>query len=191
MLERIGPSGPYHEEMQDILADVKDIESIVRGVLDFAHPGKSQVREVAIGDVVKEVLRFSKLPLRHQDIRLRTNLRKPATRVKVDAVQMRQVFFNIIRNACDAMPEGGELRVSTSRPAGTNRQVRVDVEDTGPGIAKEHMEFIFDPFFSARHDGTGLGLAICRKIVEGHGGRIEVKSTPGKGARFGVVLPTV
>jgi len=89
------------------------------------------------------------------------------------------------------MPEGGELRVTTSRlRAGSGKgHVRVEVEDTGRGIAEEHLERIFDPFFSARRGGTGLGLAISRKIVESYGGRIEAKSQPGKGTTFGVVLP--
>jgi len=191
MLERIGRSDPFHEEMQDILADVKDIEGIVSKVLDFAHPSKSQVREGPIEGIVKEVLRFSKMPLRRRNIRLRTDLEKPSARVKVDVSQMKQVFFNIIRNACDAMPGGGELRVSTTHPTTRSGFVRVEVEDTGRGIAEEHLERIFDPFFSMQREGTGLGLAISRKIVEEHGGRIEVKSKPGKGARFGIVLPTV
>ncbi len=191
ILERIKPSDPFHEEMQDILADEKDIEGIVSQVLDFAHPSKPQVQEGLIEDIVNEVLRFSKMPLRRQGIQLRTNLKKSAATVRVDVSQMKQVFFNIVRNACDAMPEGGELRVSTSQPSGEDRCVRVEVEDTGRGIAKEHLERIFDPFFSMNREGTGLGLAISRKIVESHGGRIEVKSRPGKGTKFGVVLPAV
>jgi two-component system sensor histidine kinase AtoS len=67
----------------------------------------------------------------------------------------------------------------------------VEVEDTGRGIAEEHLERIFDPFFSLNREGTGLGLAISRKIIENHGGRIEVKSKPGKGTKFGIILPTV
>lgn len=191
MLEKLGPAGPYREEMQDILADVADIEGIVTRVLDFAHPRKSQVRVVAIDDIVTEVLRFSKLPLRHHNIRLRANLKKPSAKVKVDVSQIKQVFFNIVRNACDAMPGGGELRVSTTPPSAGSQCARVEIEDTGKGIAKEHVKRVFDPFFSTRPDGTGLGLAISRKIVEGHGGRIEIKSMPGKGARFCIVLPAV
>jgi len=191
MMERIGAADPFYEEMQDILADVENIEGIVSKVLDFAHPSKSQVREVLIDDVVKEVLRFSRMPLRRQGIRLLTSLSKPPARVRVDVSRMKQVLFNIVRNACEAMPEGGELRVSTTRLAPGKRHVRVDVEDTGRGIAKDYLERIFDPFFSMHREGTGLGLAISRKIIESHGGRIEVSSEPGKGAKFGVVLPSV
>jgi PAS domain S-box-containing protein len=190
MLERISPSEPFHEEMQDILADVKDIEGIVSKVLDFAHPSKSQIREAPVEDIVTEVLRFSRLPLRRQNVRLHVDLKKPSARVKVDVSQVKQVFFNIIRNACDAMPEGGELRVSTTYRRAGDRHVRVDVTDTGRGVTADHLKRIFDPFFSTHREGTGLGLAISRKIIEEHGGSIEVKSEPGKGATFGIVLPT-
>jgi signal transduction histidine kinase len=191
MLENIGPSERFREEVQDILADVVSIEGIVSKVLDFAHPSKSQVHEGPIEDVVEEVLRFSKMLLRRQGIRLLISLDKSPANVSVDASQMKQVFFNIVRNACEAMSEGGELRVTTSRlRAGSGKgHVRVEVEDTGRGIAEEHLERIFDPFFSVRRGGTGLGLAISRKIVESYGGRIEAKSQLGKGTTFGVVLP--
>jgi signal transduction histidine kinase len=200
---RLGRPDRFGEEMQDILADVQSIESIVKKVLDFAHPNKPQVRACAVEDFVKETLRFSKMPLRRQGIRLVVDLSASA-RVRVDVSQMKQVLFNILRNARDAMPGGGELRVSTrngtirskepdlraTRLSG-NGHVRVEVEDTGRGIAEEYLERIFDPFFSMHREGSGLGLAISRKIVENHGGRIEVRSRPGKGTRFAVVLPTV
>ena len=212
------------EEMQDILADVRSIESIVKRVLDFAHPNKRQVRGCPVEDIVKEVLRFSRMPLRRQGIRLVTDLNAPA-RVRVNVSQMKQVLFNIVRNACDAMPGGGELRVSTTTLSDNGNQqgcagysgsevltthpskpscpslfktsspgkgrVRVEVEDTGRGIPGEYLTRIFDPFFSLHPRGTGLGLAISRKIVESHGGRIEVKSRPGEGTKFGIVLPAV
>jgi PAS domain S-box-containing protein len=184
-----GPAGQFHEEMLDVLADVHSIENIVSKVLDFAHPGKSQIREAPVDDIVKDVLRFSRMPLRRLDIRLSTDFDEPSAKVRVDVSQIQQVLFNIVRNACEAMPDGGELRVSTSCPAGDNGHVRVEVEDTGRGIAKEYLERIFDPFFSMHREGTGLGLAISRKIVENHGGRIEVKSKLGKGTKFAIVLP--
>ncbi len=131
-----GPAGQFHEEMLDVLADVHSIESIVSKVLDFAHPGKSKVLKTPVHDIVQEVLRFSRMPLRRQNIRLSTDFAESTARVKVDVSQIQQVLFNIVRNACEAMPKGGELRVSTARLAADNGHVRVEVEDTGRGIAK-------------------------------------------------------
>jgi two-component system sensor histidine kinase AtoS len=186
-----GPAEQFHEEMVDVLADVHSIESIVNKVLDFAHPGKSKIVEAPVDELVKDVLRYSRMPLRRQNILLSTNFGESTTKVKMDVAQIQQVLLNIIRNACEAMPKGGELRVSTSCLAADKEHVRVEVEDTGGGIAKEHHERIFDPFFSMHREGTGLGLAISRKIVENHGGRIVVKSELGKGTQFAIVLPAV
>lgn len=193
MMENIKPKERFHEEIQDILADVQNIEDVARRVLDFAHPSKSYVREEPIEGVVEEVLRFSKMPLRRQGIRLLTDLNKSPAKVRMDVSQIKQVIFNIVRNACEAMPEGGELRIHTARSGfgRSNGHIRLEIEDTGRGIAEEHLERIFDPFFSLNREGTGLGLAISRKIIENHGGRIEVKSKLGKGTKFGIVLPAV
>ena len=139
MMEKIDPSGPFHEEVRDILADVSAIEDIVSAVLDFAHPSKPQVRETLIEDIVAEVLRFSRMPLRRQGIRLLTDLGKHPARVRVDVSQMKQVFFNIVRDAREAMPEGGELHVSTTQLPVGNGHIRVEVEDTGRGIAEQYL----------------------------------------------------
>lgn len=122
---------------------------------------------------------------------LHTDFDPSAPRVKVDIAQMKQVIFNIVRNACDSMSSGGELRVSITQSSHPERQVRVEVEDTGQGIEEQYLDRIFDPFFSLQRTGTGLGLAISKKIVENHKGRIEVKSKPKNGANFGIVLPTI
>ena len=106
-----------------------------------------------------------------------------------DAYYLRQVFENLVRNAREAM-EGQEapprVEVSVERLAG-NAEVRVT--DNGPGIAPENLQRIFQPFVSTKGKGMGLGLAICREIVEGHGGRMDVDSTPGEGTTFLVTLP--
>jgi two-component system sensor histidine kinase AtoS len=157
------------------------------------------------------------MPLQRQGIKLTTDLHV-SDKVRVDVSQMKQVLFNIFRNARDAMPKGGELRVSTGRGTIRSKEsdlrardgtidskesdlrastptsyetVYVEVEDTGRGIESQYLERIFDPFFTMHREGSGLGLAISRKIVENHGGTIEVESEPGKGTRFAVVLPTV
>jgi len=191
LIEQIGPKGPFREEMQDILADVQAIEQIVSKVLDFAHPSKSCVRKLPIEDTVEEVLKLSRLRLRRQGIQLSTDLCKSPVKVNADVSQMKQVLFNIVRNACEAMPDGGELRVSTAKLRAGGKQVRVVVEDTGHGIAEEFLDHIFNPFFTMHRQGTGLGLAISRRIIENHGGQIDVESVLGKGTKFGISLPAI
>jgi signal transduction histidine kinase len=103
-----------------------------------------------------------------------------------DENQLRQAFLNLLRNAAEAMPEGGTLEVELLRQAG---QARVRIRDTGTGIAADNLPRIFDPFFSTKHGGTGLGLALTQQIIGEHGGRIEVDSELGAGTTFTVWLP--
>jgi signal transduction histidine kinase len=108
--------------------------------------------------------------------------------VEVDVSRIKQVFLNIINNAVYVMPDGGSLTIRTTA---TSRSVRVDFQDTGPGIAPEHRDRIFDPFFTTKPEvsGTGLGLSVSLGIVQSHGGTIEVESEVGKGTTFTVALP--
>jgi signal transduction histidine kinase len=103
-----------------------------------------------------------------------------------DREQLKQAFLNLVLNALQAMPEGGTLTIGTET---TDGQLRIRFTDTGQGIPQENLERIFNPFFTTRQEGTGLGLAITHRIVQGHGGRIEVQSRLGAGTTFTVVLP--
>jgi signal transduction histidine kinase len=111
-------------------------------------------------------------------------------RIPIDLVRMMQVFTNLFLNAIQAVSRGGEVAVSTrlERKA-RKRSVQVTVADNGKGISPEQRASIFEPFYTTRSDGTGLGLTIVKKIVEQHGGRIEVESHEGKGSRFTILLP--
>jgi signal transduction histidine kinase len=107
--------------------------------------------------------------------------------VAADESQIRQALLNLLRNAKEAMPGGGRIRLSASRtPDG---QVRLVLADSGPGISPENLASIFEPFFSTKVKGTGLGLALVQQIVSEHGGRIEVDCPPGGGTAFAILLP--
>ena len=99
---------------------------------------------------------------------------------------MQRVFINLIKNAIEAMPEGGKLIIGTSE---VNDSVEFSFSDTGIGIPKENMEKIFTPLFTTKTKGMGLGLPICKRMIEAHGGSISAESTVGKGATFKVVIP--
>jgi signal transduction histidine kinase len=100
---------------------------------------------------------------------------------------MRQALLNLALNACQAMPEGGTLRI-TCRPTSRAR-VEIDVEDTGVGIAPENLQKIFDLYFTTKEKGSGIGLSMVYRTVQLHDGAVEVQSTPGRGTRFRLVLP--
>ncbi len=100
--------------------------------------------------------------------------------------QIKQVFLNLVLNAVEAMPSGGELRITTEREDGS---IRVSFCDTGVGMPPEVLRQLFEPFFSTKPDGTGLGLAVSHEIITQQGGRLEAESKPGKGSRMTVTLP--
>jgi two-component system sensor histidine kinase HydH len=106
--------------------------------------------------------------------------------VKADARQFRQVLWNLLGNAADATSAGGRVQVRLARH---NDQVLLEVSDSGEGIGADDLKRIFDPFFTTKEQGTGLGLAIVHRIVEAHGGELSVRSNPGHGSTFRVVLP--
>ncbi len=107
-----------------------------------------------------------------------------------DSRQISIVLANLVRNANDAMPDGGRLSICAEpHQEGGSRWVRLTVADSGPGISAEQIYRIFEPFFSTKVRGIGLGLAICRAIVDNHGGKLRVSSTPGDGSRFSVTVP--
>ena len=117
-------------------------------------------------------------------------LGEPLPAVRGSANKLQQVFLNLFLNARDAMPTGGMLEVRT---AAHNGSVEVEVADTGAGIAREHIHRIFDPFFTTKASGrgTGLGLSVSYGIIKEHSGKIDVRSTPGKGTSFHVEFPAV
>jgi signal transduction histidine kinase len=118
----------------------------------------------------------------------------PQVVIQGDAKRMRQVFWNLLINACQAMPDGGEITVSTmpmSRRDDDSGWCEIVVKDTGLGIDHEYLDKIFDPFFTTKTGGTGLGLAIVDRIIEDHGGIIDVESATGRGTKFRIRLPVL
>lgn len=161
--------------------------AIVRNLLQFARQREPKIEPVDVRAVLEEALSLLSNRLAIQGIELGRDL-APVPEVPADAGQLRQVFVNILLNACEAMGAGGRLTV-TARADGAGEGVAVAIADTGPGIAPDHLPRIFDPFFSTKEKGTGLGLSVAYGIVQRHGGRIEVQSRPGEGTTMTVWLP--
>lgn len=124
---------------------------------------------------------------RLQGVRIRRELAELPP-IPGDESQLKQLFLNLLMNALQAMPEGGELSVETALPA-SGQLACAAVSDTGCGMSEEVLERIFDPFFTTKHEGTGLGLSVAYAIVERHRGQINVRSTPGKGTSVTVKFP--
>lgn len=173
---------------QRITADCARIDQIVRGLLDYARPHPYHGTNADIRQVVAATLDLLTQQGACKHLRIAMNVDDGLPPVLADPNQLQQVIVNLLLNGRDAIEQGGELHVAAHLAGGN---VRIDVVDTGSGIAEEHVKHIFDPFFTTKPPGrgTGLGLAVSARIIEGFNGRLTVTSTPGKGSCFSMVLP--
>jgi len=170
-----------------IIDEVNGLNKLTTEFLDFARPMELELKCVSVNEVVDKTLQLMSVHITDSNVVGKEELDPSAPQIRADEDQLEQVLRNIVLNALQAMPGGGMLTVSTGRgPAGG---AYMSVADTGTGIAKENLERIFLPFVTTKTKGTGLGLSVVQKIVENHGGRIEVASELGKGSTFTVFLP--
>jgi len=178
---------PDDREHLDIaLEELARLDRSVAEILDFAKPVKLAAQKIDLADVIETTARGLSPVLSERKIALRTELGDELPSVQGDPQRLRQVLVNLVGNAADASQPGTEVTV---RARQSDAGVAIEVEDHGRGIGELDLPRIFEPFFTTRPDGTGLGLAICHKLVKAHGGDIEVRSTPGKGSTFTVLLP--
>jgi len=170
---------------QIVLKETGRLNGIIREFLEYARPAPLSRMSVNVAEAVDEVLVL--LEHRATPGTLKT-VREfaPAVTWSVDVQQFRQAVWNLCLNAVQAMPEGGELRVTIAPVAG---RLLVRITDTGEGIAPDDLGHIFEPFFSTRPDGSGIGLALVHRIVQDHGGEIDVQSRPGHGSTFTITVP--
>lgn len=191
---------PAREFIGIILEEVERLNRVVGSVLDLARPSDKAVLPVDVNGVVRRTLQVLSAEQSQEEIEITPSLASDLPRVAIDPEQLRQVLMNLIRNAMQAVQLKGKVNVSTrvrfgrgTRPGHSKGEaeafVEITVADTGPGISRTVLEKLFLPFFTTKEKGTGLGLAISQRIVQGAGGRIEVRSFEGKGSTFTVVLP--
>jgi len=174
----------FDEGTQAIGEEVRRLKRIVEEFSRFARLPAPERTPVAPDDLVGSVLAL--FPSAPAGVTLRRELAPGLPPVWADRDQALQVLLNLVRNALDAMPGGGQLSLGARLDGG---EVAITVSDTGPGIAAEDLPHLFEPYFTRKEGGTGLGLAIAQRIAEEHGGRLEVASSLGAGATFTLWLP--
>ena len=177
------------EDIEVIRRQARRIAEIVGGLLTFSRPSALQMQELDLNSLVTECLALLSPKFYARNIQVHCSLDKALPVVSADPNRLEQVFVNILNNAIEAMPQGGQVTVATG--VRTGKEVCVRVSDTGEGIAAEDLEKVFDPFFTTKQPGrgTGLGLSVSYGIVRDHKGRIEVASSPRQGTTFQVILP--
>ena len=170
--------------------EIGRIEGLIQQLLDFAKPSPPSFRETDINRLIEDTLSLLSNQLQAHKIAVHKHLASSIQHLSVDRNQIKQALLNILLNAIDAMPGGGQLTVSSSSEGGVHRtSYIVTIADTGSGIAPEDLKHIFEPFFSKKASGTGLGLAITQSIIEEHKGKIKVTSTLSEGTTFIIELP--
>ena len=168
--------------------EVQRLIDLVQRMLDFYRPSSEGKGPVDLHVVLDDVLTLAGKRIQHGNVMVHRDATDPLPPVLGLTNQLKQVFLNIIINAVEAMPEGGDLRIDTGWDE-QRGEVSVSFADAGAGIPLSELADIFDPFYTSKPKGTGLGLSISHGIIERHGGRIEVKSEVGKGSTFAVHLP--
>ena len=166
--------------------EVARLDTIIRQFLGAIRPAQLDRRLENINHLVQESVRFLEAEIADRNIIVETELRADLPLLEVDRTQIKQAFFNVIRNAFQAMKAGGILRVRTNMD---DRFVSVTFADTGGGIPEKEMSKIFEPYFTTKAGGSGLGLLIVRRIVREHGGEIELLNDDGKGLSLTMKLP--
>jgi signal transduction histidine kinase len=174
------------EHVEIIEGEVRRLDGVVQGFLKFTRPEDLRLQPVRLSGLFEGILPVVEPEARKNSVRLVLDCPASLPPVNGDAGMLRQAFLNLAINACQAMPHGGTLRIECA-PASKQR-VEVRVQDTGVGIKPEHLDKIFDLYFTTKDHGTGIGLSMVYRIVQLHDGDIEVESTPGRGTTFRVLL---
>jgi signal transduction histidine kinase len=175
------------EYLSKMESEINRCSKIIRNLLDFARQKEPMLKLVDINQVIEQVLAMVSHQAQIQKIEVVKEFTPSLPKVIADFDQLQQVFTNLTLNAIQAMPDGGKL---TLRSSVVDTEVKIDVQDTGCGIAKENMTKLFTPFFTTKEKGkgVGLGLAVVHGIIERHKGRIKVQSELGKGTTFSIYL---
>jgi PAS domain S-box-containing protein len=188
--EQANKSDPRKQELQTITREALRARGIIRNLLDFARQSQAKVVEVDINELLQSSVSLLRHVMDMKGVEFVEHYSSEVLKVSVDRNQMMQVFYNLVTNALDAMPQGGKLTLATKAK---EDYVLIEFTDTGVGISPKDMDRIFEPFFTTKLEakGTGLGLSVSYNIVTAARGIIQVKSKPGKGSTFMVSLPIV
>jgi len=184
----IAPDNRRRKILEMALSETVRLSDLLRNMLSFSKPDQEERHPVDINSVLDEIVLLHEKQLKENDIHIEYQLAEGLGLVKASKNQLRQVFLNMVANARDAMAKGGTLTVTTGAD---DDKVVIDISDTGSGIREEHIDKIFDSFFTTKGEvkGVGLGLSVCYGFIKDHGGDIEVKSRENVGTTFTISLP--
>ena len=179
-------AGRLRENLRVARDEIVRLDQIVNQFLSAIRPTRPELQPATVNEVVTDTLALMEHEISDRDILVERELAEGLPRILLDRAQLKQAFYNVIKNALQAMRSGGILRIRTETD---ESNVTVSFIDSGIGIAPEQIGRLFEPYFSTKEKGTGLGLMIVQRIVRQHGGTIEVESDKGRGTTFRIKLP--
>ena len=188
LLGKTPPEDPRHQDLKQIEKQAFRAATIVNNLVNFARVSDSDLADINLNSVMLETLEFLEHQMQHNRVEVQLNLDPTLPQTRGNGGRLQQVFVNLLLNAKDAMPEGGQIHVKTFQE---DSQLVVEVKDTGAGIPRQNIKQIYDPFFTTKGvgKGTGLGLSISYGIIQEHSGRINVRSHVGEGTTFTIHFP--
>ncbi len=192
LIGRLDGRGDDADAAREALEQVKRVERIVQATLDFARPTAVRTVWLDLNEAVESSLSHTLAGSRSRDVNVVRRLGNPPPFVWADEVLLGQIFGNIVRNAVEAMPRGGDLVLETGiRHVRGREHAFVVIRDGGDGIPPHQVARLFQPFYTTKRQGTGLGLCLARKYAHAHGGELTVKAAPGKGTEARIELPVL
>jgi PAS domain S-box-containing protein len=188
--QKLGKGSPEARGYLDVLEEeIRRLDGVIQGFLKFTRPEELQLEAIRIEEVLSEASRLLVGEVERNGIRMETHIAPDLPQVYGDRELLQQAVLNLLINACEAMPEGGELRLTASHPE--EGRVVLDIQDTGVGIEADELPKIFDLYYTTKSRGSGIGLSMVYRIIQLHDGEVKVDSTPGQGTRFTITLPEV
>jgi signal transduction histidine kinase len=175
----------FESLMNSIKKEIQRLNKLVGDFLDYGKPLKLNLQEVDVENLIDDVISLVKAKAEKDGIRI-YHTRGEMPKLSIDPELFKTCIFNVILNAFQAMPSGGDLMMKTHI---SDSRAYITVEDTGMGVPRENLQKLFDPFFSTKSTGLGLGLAMTKRVVEEHGGKVNFQSTEGKGSTITISLP--
>jgi two-component system, sporulation sensor kinase E len=175
------------EHLDVIASEIKRLDEVITGFVRFIRPEELQLNPVNVQSLIAEVIALVEPDARRTGITCRADAPGGLPELRADPALVRQALLNLALNGCQAMADGGKLTMAARIEK--DRRLALIVEDTGAGISADKLDRIFDLYYTTKPDGSGIGLSIVYRIVQLHGGEIEVQSTEGRGTTFRMLLP--
>lgn len=189
LLKNVSFDGNDKRRMEIMSSEISRLERILAEMLDFARPIKLKRELISMNEIIDSCLEIMDIKTKEKGIDVTRRSSKYIPPVWMDRDKVEQAIINVLLNSVEAIHYGGEIKILTRYEKKNNGYVKVDIKDNGPGIDKEDLPYVFDPFFSNKKKGTGLGLSNVKKIVGAHGGSVSITSRKGRGIHFSMSIP--